>query len=90
MEARGWSTNHSFTNILYLNIFFISYILFKFKGFDEHLVSTIGEWLMAFSEIIYLFTFYTDYRRIKLKHPEICANSKSSLVVSTTSYQTMF
>merc|ERR1712141_842077 len=36
-------------------------------GFGWHLISTFSEWLMAFCFIIYFFTFYNEFRKIRLK-----------------------
>ncbi|XP_064635073.1 DNA damage-regulated autophagy modulator protein 1-like isoform X1 [Lineus longissimus] len=36
-------------------------------GFDEHIVSTFSEWVMAIAFVLYFFTFIRDFQKIKLK-----------------------
>jgi hypothetical protein len=59
-------------------------LIYQWKGYAEHVVSTSAEWAMAFAQISCLLTFYNDYRRIKIKYPEVHDSSLSSLVVPTT------
>lgn len=40
-------------------------------GYAEHLVSTISEWAMAYTEMIYLLTFFNDFKRVKMQHPTL-------------------
>ena len=53
----------------------LNYILFKKKnikkGFTEHVISTSSEWILTCLQMLFLLTFYSDFKRIKISYPEI-------------------
>ncbi|XP_074660019.1 DNA damage-regulated autophagy modulator protein 1-like isoform X2 [Tubulanus polymorphus] len=36
-------------------------------GFEAHIVSTMSEWVMAFSFVLYFFTYIRDFQKMRLK-----------------------
>lgn len=57
-------------------------MLFHFKGYVEHVISTANEWSMAFTQLIVLLTFYPDFKQIHLKKPEIIQKKTQTPVLS--------
>lgn len=40
-------------------------------GFVYHVLSTSSEWLMAGTEMIFILTFFEDFRRVKIAYPTV-------------------
>ena len=48
-------------------------------GYNEHIISTVTEWLFVLSIVIVFCTFYPDFRRVKLKRPELVSHEMDEI-----------
>ncbi|XP_060069053.1 DNA damage-regulated autophagy modulator protein 2-like [Ylistrum balloti] len=49
------------------------------KGYAEHLVATISEWLMAIFIVMYFVTFYKEFNKFRLTSPQVVFDIKPDI-----------
>jgi hypothetical protein len=47
--------------------FYSKCLKFKYKGYIEHAISVISEWVMVIVTVIVIATLYPDFKNIKFK-----------------------
>jgi hypothetical protein len=55
-------------------------------GWPLHVCSTVSEWLMALSFNLFLLTFVTEFKKVKLDSPKVSKFPKSGVNVVTTNF----
>jgi hypothetical protein len=58
-------------------LFFYLRKLCLFKGYTEHIISTSSEWALSTILMIYLLTFLSDFRAIRMNYPKFIDRTQS-------------
>ena len=51
-----------------------------YKGYAEHVVSTLNEWLMSLMIILVIATFFPDFKKIQFKQADVKIKNYESMV----------